>query len=164
MSLLLAVPESIEVAASSLSDIGSMLGEAHALAAGSTVAIPSAACDEVSTVIAGLISGHGQQFQALNSQFAALHDQFTQTLRQTAGAYAGSEASNVATLLAGDSLSGSAPAAGITFDPSDVITIFHFAIANPVEFLIAIPVLQLLLTMIFLGYLTSRFPFLVNGF
>ena len=85
MSYVIAAPEMMTSAATDLAGLGSMLSEAHAVAAVPTTGILAAAEDEVSAAIASLFSGHAQAFQALGAQAAAFHDQFVQALTAGAG-------------------------------------------------------------------------------
>ncbi|MBY0442015.1 MAG: PE family protein [Mycobacteriaceae bacterium] len=152
MSLVIAVPEAMAVAATDLSGIGSTLRDAHAVAEGSTVAIPASAADEVSTAIAGLLSSHGQQFHALSSQAGQFHNQFVQNLARSAESYGSAEAANVGVL---------APAAAAL--SSDVSALldqvsgsFLYAYAWVFSSLIYWTVAALLLSMFTLLYLAYR--------
>ncbi|MGA9361458.1 MAG: PE family protein, partial [Mycobacterium sp.] len=100
MSYVIAAPEMMTSAAMDLAGLGSMLSEAHAVAAVPTTGILAAAEDEVSAAIASLFSGHAQAYQALGAQAAAFHDQFVQALTAGAGSYASAEAANVAAFMA----------------------------------------------------------------
>jgi hypothetical protein len=73
MSYVIAAPELITTAATDLANVGSMLNAAHAAAATQTTGVLAAADDEVSAAIAAVFSAHGQGFQALSAQAAALH-------------------------------------------------------------------------------------------
>lgn len=85
-------------AATDLATIGSNVGAAHAVAAAPTLAVQSAAADEVSTAVAHLFSQHARDYQALAGQATAFHERFVQHLTVSANAYAGAEATNVASL------------------------------------------------------------------
>src|ERR1700740_2566265 len=98
MSFVIAAPEDVQAAAADLSNIGSGLSAAHALAAGPTSAVVAAAGDEVSAAIASLFSGHGHAYQALHAQAAAFHAQFVQALSGAGGAYTATEAANAGPL------------------------------------------------------------------
>jgi triacylglycerol lipase len=100
MSFVIAAPEYVAAAATDLAGIGSSLGEANAVAAGSTTAVVAAAGDEVSGAIAALFSANGQHFQALAARAAAFCEQFAQALTAGAGSYAGAEAANVGNVIA----------------------------------------------------------------
>jgi hypothetical protein len=98
MSYVAAVPEMMSSAATDLATIGANVNAAHLVAAAPTVAVLPAAADEVSTGIAHLFSGYGQEYQKLAGEAAASHEQFAQHLTASAGAYASAEAANVASL------------------------------------------------------------------
>lgn len=98
MSAVIAVPELMAQAATDLTAIGETLNAAHMTAAGPTVALVPAAADEVSTSIAHLLSGYGQEYQKLAGEATACYEQFAQHLTASAGAYASAEAGNVASL------------------------------------------------------------------
>jgi hypothetical protein len=91
MSAVVAVPELMDQAAMDLATIGDTLNAAHMTAAVPTVAVLPAAADEVSTSIAHLFSGYGQEYQKLAGEAAASYEQFAQHLTASAGAYAGAE-------------------------------------------------------------------------
>ena len=74
MSFVIAAPEMMTSAATDLAGIGSTLSAANAAAAAPTTGIVAAASDEVSAAIAALFSWHGQAYQALSAQAAALHN------------------------------------------------------------------------------------------
>jgi hypothetical protein len=107
MSYVIAAPEMMTSAATDLDSLGSMLSEAHTLAAARTVAVLPAAADEVSAGIAHLFSAHAQEYQALAGRAAAFEEQFAQHLIASAGSFARSEAANSALLrpLAGSASS-----------------------------------------------------------
>jgi hypothetical protein len=94
----IAAPEMMTAAAADLAAIGSNVDAAHMAAAARTTAVVPAAADEVSTGIAHLFSGYGQEYQKLAGQAAASYEQFAQHLTASAGAYASAEAANVASL------------------------------------------------------------------
>lgn len=100
MSFLAAVPEYVVAAATDLAGIGSAIGSASSAIAGATTGVLPAGADEISAAIAGLFDSHGQAFQQLSAQATRFHDQFVQTLRAGAGAYAGAEAANASPLQA----------------------------------------------------------------
>ncbi len=92
MSFVFAAPDVVSAAGTDLVGLASGLQGATAAALGPTTAILSAAQDEVSTLIAALFEGHGQDFQALSGQAFAYHEQFAQLLSAGGGAYAAAEA------------------------------------------------------------------------
>ena len=98
MSFVLAVPEMVSTAASSLSDIGSTITTATASAAIPTTGVVAAAGDEVSVGVAALFSAHAQEYQALSARAAAFHAQFVQSLGAGAASYVATEAANASPL------------------------------------------------------------------
>ncbi|OBF50999.1 hypothetical protein A5787_07690 [Mycobacterium sp. 852002-50816_SCH5313054-b] len=106
MSFVIATPDLVESAATSLAGIRSSLAEAAATAAGPTTGIAIAAQDEVSVAIASMFGNYGDQFQALSAQAQAFHQQFVSVMNAGAGAYASAEAANAAQTLLGGSLDG----------------------------------------------------------
>ena len=107
MPAVIAVPEVMTSAATDLATIVSNLSAAHAMAAAPTVAVQSAAADEVSTAVAHVFSQHARDYQALAGQATAFQEQFAQHLAACAGTYAGAEAANVALLQPLDAVAGS---------------------------------------------------------
>jgi hypothetical protein len=101
MSFVVAAPEMVTNAATSLAGIGSTVSAANAAAAAPTTVVVAAAGDQVSAAVASLFSGHAQQYQALSAEAAAFHSQFVQTLNAGAGAYAAAESANVQQFLLG---------------------------------------------------------------
>jgi PE-PPE domain/PE family len=95
MSYLIAEPELLDSAATDLASLAGTVNHANASAAARTTGILAAAKDEVSAAIASLFSDHGAAYQAVSAQAAAFHQQFTQMVTASAGAYAGAEAANV---------------------------------------------------------------------
>jgi PE family protein len=100
MSYVIATPEMMSSAATDLATIGANVNAAHLIAAAPTVAVLPAAADEVSTGIAHLFSGYGQEYQKLAGEAAASHEQFVERLNASAAAYASAEAANVSLLTA----------------------------------------------------------------
>src|SRR5258708_23733388 len=99
MSHVIVAPELMEAAAATdLATIGSTLNAAHMTAAPPTVAVLPVAADEVSASIAQLLSGYGQEYQALAGQATAFHEQFVQNLTAGAGAYAAAESAAASVL------------------------------------------------------------------
>lgn len=98
MSLVIAVPELVEAAATELAGIGSALGQATAGAAAPTVNILAAAEDEVSAAIAAVFSGHAQAYQAASAQAQVFQRQFARALAAGATSYAGAESAAAAAL------------------------------------------------------------------
>ncbi|HTQ15924.1 PE family protein, partial [Mycobacterium sp.] len=102
MSLLVVAPELVESAAADLASIRSALNSAHAAAAAPTTGLMAAGADEVSTAIAALFAGHGQEFQALSAQASSFHQQFVQSLTSGAGSYLATEAASASPLQAAE--------------------------------------------------------------
>ncbi|MXO40449.1 PE family protein, partial [Mycobacterium kansasii] len=98
MSYVVVAPEIVVAAATDLTNIGSALSEASAVAAAPTTAILAAGADEVSAAIAALFGAHAQVYQALSAQAEAFHTQFVQALTAGAGAYASAEAASASPL------------------------------------------------------------------
>jgi hypothetical protein len=94
MSYLATAPEFLARAASDLANVGSQLIAANAAATAPTTAMVPAAGDEISAAITSLFAGQARAYQALNSQAAAFHAQFVQTLNGAGGSYAAAEAAN----------------------------------------------------------------------
>nr|WP_269473869.1 PecA family PE domain-processing aspartic protease [Mycobacterium heidelbergense] len=84
-----------------MESIGSALDAAHAAVATPTTQLVAAGADEVSTAVAAVFAGYGQQYQALAGQVAAFHGWFTGTLATNANSYAAAEATNIQQLLSG---------------------------------------------------------------
>jgi hypothetical protein len=98
MSFLLAVPEVMSDATTTLANLGSTVSAAQAAAAAPTTGLLAAAGDEVSTAIAAMFSQYASSYQALSAQAAAFHTQLVQTLNAGASAYAATEAANATPL------------------------------------------------------------------
>lgn len=107
MPNVIAKPELIASAATDLANIGAGLDAAHLTAAPSTVAVPPAAADEVSTGIADFFARHAQEYQARAAQLAAAREQFVENLTSSAGSYAAAESANAAALQPAAAAAGS---------------------------------------------------------
>lgn len=107
MSAMVVAPELMAQAAADLVTIGESLNAAHISAAAPTVALLPAATDEVSTSIAYLFSGYGQEYQKLAGEAAAPYEQFAKHLTAGAEEYASTEAVNVASLQPATASAGS---------------------------------------------------------
>ncbi|TDK96479.1 PE domain-containing protein [Mycobacterium paragordonae] len=94
MSFVGVAPDVVRISAAQVVDIGAAVNRARTAAAIPTTAIAAAAQDEISAAIAPLFAGHGQQYQALSAQVAALQGDFARVLNGSADAYAAAEASN----------------------------------------------------------------------
>jgi hypothetical protein len=71
----------------------------NAAAAAPTTGVVPAAADEVSALTAAQFSTHGELYQAISAQAAAIHEMFVNTLGVSAGSYAAAEAANAAAAL-----------------------------------------------------------------
>jgi hypothetical protein len=96
MVFVTAQPETLAAAASRLQAIGSALAAQSAATETPMTGVIPAAADEVSALTAAKFAGHGQTFQALSAQAAAMHEMFVATLQNSAGSYAATEAANAA--------------------------------------------------------------------
>lgn len=101
MSLLSVAPDIVSEASGNLQNLGSELREASAAAASQTTSVAAPAADEVSAAITALLGSHGQEFQAINAQAAAFHDEFVSGLSGAAAQYASTELTNAQQTLAG---------------------------------------------------------------
>jgi hypothetical protein len=96
MSFVTAQPELLTTAAGQLQGIGSAMVAQNAAVAGPTTGVVPAAADEVSALTAAQFAAHAQMYQAVSAHAAAIHELFTTTLKNGAGAYAATEAANAA--------------------------------------------------------------------
>jgi hypothetical protein len=96
MSFVTTQPEALSAAATNLQGIGSGLNAQNAAAAAPTTGVVPAAADEVSALTAAQFVAHGQLYQAVSQQAAAIHEMFVNTLGTSAGSYAATEAANAA--------------------------------------------------------------------
>ncbi|OBI46063.1 PE family protein [Mycobacterium sp. E796] len=94
MSLLSVAPDIVSEASSKLENLGSALRSASAVAASQTTAVAAPAEDEVSVAITALLGTHAQEFQTINAQAAAFHDEFVSNLSSGAAQYVGAELIN----------------------------------------------------------------------
>lgn len=96
MNFVTAQPESLDIAAGRLHEIGSALTAQNSATAAPMTGVVPAAADEVSLLTAAQFARHAQTFQALSAQAAAIHENFVTTLQTSAGSYAATEAINAA--------------------------------------------------------------------
>ncbi|BDE16207.1 MULTISPECIES: PE family protein [Mycobacterium] len=96
MSFVTTQPEALAASAGTLQDIGCAFSSGSAAAAGPTTALAPAAADEVSALTAMQFAAHGQLYQAVSAQAAAIHQLFVQAMQVSAGSYAATEAANAA--------------------------------------------------------------------
>jgi hypothetical protein len=79
-----------------LAGIGSTINTAGATASTPTTSVLAAGADQVSAAIAAPFGAHGQLYQAVSAQAAALHSQFVEAMNAAGDAYARAEEANVA--------------------------------------------------------------------
>ena len=94
MSYVTTQPEALTAASVTLQGIGSGVSAQNAAAAAPTTGVVPAAADVVSALTAAQFAAHGQMYQAVSAQAAAIHEMFVQTLSVSAGSYAATEAAN----------------------------------------------------------------------
>lgn len=97
MSFVIADPQMLIAAATDLAEVGSAVVAANA-AAVPTTGLAAAAADEVSTAIAAMFGGYGQEYRAVSARVAAYHSRFVQALAASAGSFASAEAANISVL------------------------------------------------------------------
>ncbi|OBI98903.1 PecA family PE domain-processing aspartic protease [Mycobacterium asiaticum] len=98
MSFLAVAPDWLSAATADLQGIGSALNSASVAAAAPTTGLAAAAADEVSTAIATLFGEFGDEFQLVNAQVSAFHQQFVTALNGASGSYASAEAAAASVL------------------------------------------------------------------
>jgi hypothetical protein len=96
MSFVCTQPTELTAAAENLQGIGSSLTAQNSAVAAPTTGVLPAAADEVSALTAAQFATHGQMYQAISAQAAAIHEMFVNTLGASAGSYAATEAANAA--------------------------------------------------------------------
>lgn len=96
MSFVVANPAALTAASGSMGDIGLAMAANNAAAAEPTTGVVPAAADPVSGLTAAQFASHGQMYQAISAQAAAIHEQLVATLGSNAGAYEAAEAANAA--------------------------------------------------------------------
>ncbi|MBW0016725.1 MAG: PE family protein [Mycobacterium sp.] len=96
MSFVTTQPEALAQSAGSLLGIGSAVNARSAAVAGPTTGIAPAAGDEVSALTAMQFAAHGEMYQAVSAQAAAVHQMFVDALQTSASSYAATEAANAA--------------------------------------------------------------------
>jgi uncharacterized protein YukE len=98
MSWFAAGPEAMAAAANDLAGIGSNLAESNSQAAAPTTAIPAAAADQVSAVVAAFYGAHAQGYQSVSAQMSSFHEQFVQALASNGASYANAESAAASSL------------------------------------------------------------------
>jgi PE family len=99
MSFVTTQPELLGEAAGNLQGIGAAMTAGNAAAAPPTTGVVPAAADAVSALTAAQFAAHGQLYQAVSAQAAAIHEMFVSTLGVSAASYAETEAANAAAAL-----------------------------------------------------------------
>jgi hypothetical protein len=94
MSFVDIVPEMLSAAADNLQSAGSEVQAQNAAALAPTTGLIPAAADDVSALTAMQFAAHGQMYQAVSAQAAAIHHMFVTVLALSAGSYADTEAAN----------------------------------------------------------------------
>ncbi|AFJ33420.1 MULTISPECIES: PE family protein [Mycobacterium] len=96
MSFLMARPEILDAASRELHGINAAVQENNSALAVATMAVAPAAADAVSILTAARFSQHGQLFQEISAQAAAVREQLATTLGISASSYAATELANAA--------------------------------------------------------------------
>lgn len=96
MSFLMARPEILDAASRELHGINAAVQENNSALAVATTAVAPAAADAVSILTVARFSQHGQLFQEISAQAAAVREQLATTLGISAGSYAATELANAA--------------------------------------------------------------------
>ncbi len=99
MSFVTTRPEELTTAAGALRGLGAGMAAGNAAAAAPTTGVVPAAADEVSALTAAQFSAHGELYQAISAQAAAIHEMFVNTLGVSAASYLAAEAANAAAAL-----------------------------------------------------------------
>ncbi|MFV0494609.1 PE domain-containing protein [Mycobacterium sp.] len=102
VSFVVALPELMSAAAVDVASVGTVVATASQGAAAATTAVAAAAADEVSAAVAAVFSAHGQGYEALSAQVAAVHEGFVRALAGAAESYSSAEAAGAAALGAAD--------------------------------------------------------------
>jgi hypothetical protein len=121
MSSLSVAPDLVSEASGKLENLCSALRSASAAAATQTTAIAAPAADQVSTAVAALLGTHGQEFQTLNAQAAAFHDEFVNRLSGGAAQYEGAELGNAQQMLANTINAPAQALAAAAANPADTL-------------------------------------------
>ncbi|OBB95949.1 PE family protein [Mycobacterium sp. 852002-40037_SCH5390672] len=96
MSFLMARPELLDAASRELQSINNAVRESNSGTAAATTAVAPAAADVVSILTAAQFSRHGQLFQEISAQAAAVREQLATMLGISAGSYVDTETANAA--------------------------------------------------------------------
>jgi hypothetical protein len=95
MSFVTTQPEILIATAGTVAGLGSALSAHNAAAAAPTIGVVAPAADEVSAQTAASLARYAQNYQAVSSQAAAIHQQFVTMLTSNANSYADTEGANV---------------------------------------------------------------------
>ncbi len=87
-------PELLMATAGDLQAIEAGVASENAAAAAPTTGVIPAAADEVSALTAAQFAAQAAAYQAVSAHAAAVHGLLVDTLRTSAGSYAGAEAAN----------------------------------------------------------------------
>ncbi|QUR69193.1 PE family protein [Mycobacterium spongiae] len=98
MSIVFAQPEMLDATAGELHSITAGVRAGNSAAAGPTTGVLPAAADLVSLLTATQFAQHGELYQAVGAQAAAVQEQLATVLGVSAGSYAATEAANAATI------------------------------------------------------------------
>ncbi len=101
MSFVVAATEAVAAAAQDLTNIGSTIDAASAVAGASTRGELASAADQVSVAVGQLFSEHAEAYQSIRAQMAEFHAQFVQAVSGAGQAYAAAEADNAAPMQTG---------------------------------------------------------------
>ena len=101
MSFVVAATEAVASAAQDLTNIGSTIDAASAVAGASTRGELAAAADQVSVAVGQMFSEHAEAYQGIRTQIADFHQQFVQNVSAAGQAYATAEAQNASPLQTG---------------------------------------------------------------
>jgi len=101
MSFVVAATEAVAAAAQDLTNVGSTIDAASAVAGASTGGPLAAAADQVSVAVGQMFSEHAEAYQGIRAQIADFHAQFVQAVSAAGQAYAATEAANASPLQTG---------------------------------------------------------------
>jgi hypothetical protein len=101
MSFVVAATEAVATAAQDLTNIGSTIDAASAVAGASTRGELAAAADQVSVAVGTFFAEHAEAYQELRAQIAEFHASFVQAVSAAGQAYAGAEAASASSLQTG---------------------------------------------------------------
>jgi hypothetical protein len=131
MTYVMTDPQIMATVATDIEGIGSTIRAANVAAAGRTSGLLAPAADEVSAAVAKLFGAYGQKYQAVVTQAAAFHAEFTQALTAAGLGYANTEAGNAAT-VGGTPAPLNAPLSPNAVTPSNAeLTLFLGGTGNP---------------------------------